>query len=352
MLYHSCGGFSLSTNKCVDGLGAKVHSVCSAFLDLYLEDERSLNMRQDIEFNAEGTTLRGWLYLPDAGHRPFPTIVMAHGFSAVKEMYLDRFAEVFANAGLAALVFDNRNFGASDGEPRQEIDPWAQVRDYRHAITYARTRPEVDRERIGIWGSSYSGGHVVVVGAIDRRVKCVVSQVPLTSGYRNILRLVRADFIAGIRAQFDQDREARFAGNPPAMIPVVHADPTAQSALPTADSYQWFTETGNTRAPAWKNEVTVRTVEMLMEYEPGTYIERISPTPLLMIIAAGDHLAVADEAFAAFNLAREPKKLVVLPGGHFEAYVEPGFELASGAARDWFVQHLRQGVEQSTVTPV
>src|SRR6266480_7212180 len=96
-------------------------------------------MRQDIEFNAEGTTLRGWLFTPDAGHRPFPTIVMAHGFSAVKEMFLDSFAEVFANAGLAALVFDNRNFGASDGEPRQEIDPWAQVRDYRHAITYAGT---------------------------------------------------------------------------------------------------------------------------------------------------------------------------------------------------------------------
>jgi hypothetical protein len=176
--------------------------------------------------------------------------------------------------------------------------------------------------------------------------------VPLVSGYRNILRLVRADFIAAARAQFDQDRESRFAGNPPAMIPVVSADPLAQSALPTADSYQWFTETGSTRAPAWKNEVTVRTVEMLMEYEPWTYIDRVSPTPLLMIIAQGDHLAVADEAFAAFNVAREPKKLVVLPGGHFEAYVGPGFEMASGAARDWFVQHLRQGVEQSTLTGI
>jgi hypothetical protein len=81
-----------------------------------------------------------------------------------------------------------------------------------------------------------------------------------------------------------------------------------------------------------------------------TYIERVSPTPLLVIIAAGDHLAVADEAFAAFNVAREPKKLVILPGGHFEAYVEPGFEMASGVARDWFVQHLRQGVEQPTLT--
>src|SRR5216684_5262262 len=243
--------------------------------------------RRDIEFNAEGVILRGWFYAAEAS--PAPAVVMAHGFSAVKEMYLDSFAEVFNGAGLNVLVFDNRNFGASDGEPRLEIDPWAQVRDYRDAITYARTRPEVDRDRIGVWGSSYSGGHVMVVGAIDRRVKCVVAQVPLVSGYRNILRLVRADFIAGARAQFDQDREARFAGHPPAMIPVVNADPAAQSALPTADSYQWFTETGNTRAPAWKNEVTVRTVEMLMEYEPVTYIERVSPTPLLMVIAAGDH---------------------------------------------------------------
>lgn len=297
-------------------------------------------MRQDVAFNAEGTTLRGWLYTPDSGDGPFPTIVMAHGFSAVKEMYLDSFAETFAQAGMGALVFDNRNFGASDGEPRQEIDPWAQVRDYRHAITYASTRSEVDRNRIGVWGSSYSGGHVLVVGAIDRRVKCVVSQVPLTSGYRNILRLIRADAIAQVRGLFDQDREARFAGQSPSMIPVVTADPAGMAALPTADSYQWFTETGSTRAPAWKNEVTMRTVEMLMEYDPVFYVERISPTPLLMVIAEQDHLAVADEAFAAFNLAREPKKLVILPGGHFDAYTGSGFKMASRAAREWFVQHL------------
>jgi uncharacterized protein len=86
-------------------------------------------MRHDVEFNAEGVTLRGWRYVPDGAPGAVPAIVMAHGFSAVKEMYLDAFAEVFAQAGLAALVFDNRNFGASDGEPRQEIDPWAQVRD-------------------------------------------------------------------------------------------------------------------------------------------------------------------------------------------------------------------------------
>src|ERR1700738_5067190 len=155
-------------------------------------------MRQDIAFNAEGTTLRGWLYTPESGNGPFPTIVMAHGFSAVKEMYLDKFAEAFAQAGLAALVFDNRNFGASDGEPRQEIDPWLQTRDYRDAITWASSLPEVDPDRIGIWGSSYSGAHVLVVGAIDRRVKAVVSQVPLISGHANARRLIRPDFIAQI----------------------------------------------------------------------------------------------------------------------------------------------------------
>jgi fermentation-respiration switch protein FrsA (DUF1100 family) len=299
-------------------------------------------MRQDVEFDAEGVTLRGWLYLPDAATGPVPTIVMVHGFSAVKEMHLDSFAGAFAAAGLGALVFDNRNFGASDGEPRQEIDPWQQVRDYRHAITYACTLDEVDPDRIGVWGSSYSGGHVLVVGAIDRRVKAVVSQVPLVSGSANIAELVRADFRAGFRAQFDADRAARFAGDPPAMVPVVAEDPLAPSALPTPDSWTWFTETGKTRAPAWRNEVTLRTVEMLGEYEPIGYIGRISPTPLLLIVAREDHLTPAHLAIDAYEHAREPKKLVIMPCGHFDAYVA-GFDQASGPARDWFVEHLGAG---------
>ena len=299
--------------------------------------------RRDIEFNAEGTTLRGWFY-PAGGAGQgaagtAPAVVMAHGFSAVKEMYLDKFAEVFAGAGLNVVVFDNRCFGASDGEPRQEIDPWTQVRDYRHAITYASTLPEVDPARIGIWGSSYSGGHVMVVAAIDRRVKAVVSQVPLASGHDNLRALVRSDFIAGLREQFDADRLARFHGEPPAMVPVVDEDPLAPSALPTPDSWQWFTETGKNLAPAWRNEVTLRRVEMFTEYEPASYLPYISPTPLLMLVAFGDHLFPAELATAAFGHAHEPKQLIVLPGGHFDAYVA-GFAAASGLARDWFVQHL------------
>ncbi|MCW0212284.1 MAG: alpha/beta hydrolase [Pseudonocardia sp.] len=295
--------------------------------------------RRDVEFDAEGTTLRGWFYRGEGASGRAPTVVMAHGFSAVKEMYLDSVAEVLAAAGLNALVFDNRNFGASDGVPRFEIDPWQQVRDYRHAITYAGTLDEVDATRIGIWGSSYSGGHVLVVGAIDRRVKAVVSQVPLVSGSANINELVRADFRGGYRDMFDADRVARYAGDPPAMVPVVDENPLAPSALPTPDSYAWFTETAKLRAPAWENQVTLRTVEMLGEYEPGSYISRISPTPLLLIVARGDHLTPAHLAIDAYERAREPKKLVLLPGGHFDAYTKD-LDRAGPAARDWFVEHL------------
>jgi fermentation-respiration switch protein FrsA (DUF1100 family) len=296
--------------------------------------------RRDIEFDAEGVTLRGWFYPAQGATGSAPTVVMAHGFSAVKEMYLDSFAEVFSAAGLGALVFDNRNFGASGGEPRQEIDPWAQVRDYRHAITYATTLPEVDPARIGIWGSSYSGGLVLVVGAIDRRVKAVVGQVPLISGHDNLRALVRADFIAGFREMFDADRLARFQGKEPAMVPVVDEDPLAPCALPTPDSWSWFSETGMDRAPAWRNEVTLRSVEMFTEYEPVSYMPYISPTPLLLLlVAAGDHLVPAELAIAGYEQAREPKKIIIMPGGHFDAYVK-GFEAASGPARDWFVQHL------------
>ncbi len=299
-------------------------------------------MRKDVQFKTgDGVMLRGWHYVPQERAGRAPTVVMAHGFSAVKEMYLDRFAEAFAQAGLTSLVFDNRNFGASDGEPRQEIDPWQQVRDYRDAITFTETLEETDPERIGVWGSSYSGGHVLVLGATDRRVRCVVSQVPLISGHENARRLIRSDNIAGLHKMFDQDRRARYHGQPPAMIPVVAEDQAAPAALPTSDSWRWFTETGRTRAPSWRNEVTLRSIEMFTEYEPGSYIGFISPTPLMMIVALGDHLTVADQALTAYERALAPKRLVTLSGGHFDAYVAD-FDSASKPAAEWFARHLVQ----------
>lgn len=295
--------------------------------------------RRDIEFDAEGVTLRGWFYPSTVEADAAGTVVMAHGFSAVKEMYLDVYAEAFAAAGLNVLVFDNRNFGASDGQPRQEIDPWVQIRDYRHAITYATTLPEVHADRIGVWGSSYSGGHVLVVAAIDRRVKAVVSQVPMISGHRNVRALVRADFLDGFRQMFDADRLARFNGEAPAMLPVVDENPLAASALPTPDSYAWFTQTAETRAPSWRNETTLRSVELFSEYEPAAYVPFIAPTPLLMMPGTNDVLTPTQIALDVFQTAREPKSLHLLPGGHFDAYVE-GFAISSQRAIDWFLTHL------------
>ena len=124
------------------------------------------------------------------------------------------------------------------------------------------------------------------------------------------------------------------------MVPVVDADPLAPSALPTPDSYTWFTRTHEERAPSWRNEVTLRSVEMFTEYEPVSYVPYISPTPLLLLPARNDVLTPTELAIAAFERAREPKRLHILPGGHFDAYVR-GFESSSGPARDWFVQHLQ-----------
>lgn len=296
-------------------------------------------MRQDIEFDAEGATLRGWLYRPEQASKPMPAIVMAHGFSAVKEQYLEEFAERFCEADFSVLLYDHRNFGASDGEPRLEVDPIQQIRDYRHAITFARSRTEIDAEAIGIWGTSYSGGHVLVVAAIDRRVRCVVAQVPAVNGSATMRRLVRGDAIVGLADAFEADRVARFGGAAPMMIPVVAQDATDPCVLPGRDSFAFF-DGSRARAPSFRNEVTLRSVEMIAEYEPGAYAHLIAPTPLLLIVADQDWITPTDLALEMFERARQPKRLVLLNGGHFVPHFEQR-ETACASAIDWFNSHLK-----------
>lgn len=301
--------------------------------------------RETVQIPTEdGTRLEGWFYRPaGAGGGSAPAITMAHGFSAVKEMRLAAYAEVFAAAGFVVLVHDHRGFGGSGGVPRQEIDPVQQQRDWRDVIGWLAAQPGVDGRRIGLWGTSYAGGHALVLGAIDRRLRCVVAQVPLVSGHANARRLTRADLLAPVRAMFDADRLQRYGGGAPAMVPVVAGDLGVPAALPTADAWPWFSRTAAAMAPTWRNEVTLRSIELYTEYEPGAHIGHVSPTPLLMVVAADDQLAVAELALAAYQRALEPKRLELLAGGHFDAYGGAGFEQASAAARDWFVQHLRPG---------
>lgn len=294
--------------------------------------------RENVWFRAEEVTLRGWLYHPAEADDPPPVVVMAHGIAAVKEQHLDRFAEVFARAGLAALVYDHRNFGESDGEPRNDVDPWAQVADYRHAISYARSREDLDPERVGVWGTSFSGGHALVVAATDPRVRCVVVQVPTISGFQSFRRRVSPDRVAAVKRALIEDREFAFAGKPPAVRPVI-PDGSETPALFTSPDAVEFLSQPESRPPEWENAMTLRSTERARDYEPGVYVTRISPTPLLMVVADNDTVTLTDLALRAYEEALEPKKLVLVPGPHWAPYGD-AFEAASRAARDWFVEHL------------
>lgn len=299
-------------------------------------------MRKDVNFQSEGDRISAWLYEPGkawTGARP--GIVMAHGFGATKTMLLDNVATRFAAAGFAVLVFDYRRLGESGGVPRQEIDPAAQIEDYRNAISWLSDQPGIDADRIGIWGTSYSGGHVLVVGATDMRVKCIVAQVPTISGHAvGKRRFGTAEALAKLNADLQADRLARTKGEAPELRPLVAATPADAGAIYAApDAVKWYVEAG-AGGGGWVNRVTLRSVEHSRAYEPGAYVPFISPRPLLMVVAREDFVTPTDLALAAYETAREPKKLVLVPGGHFEPY-GAALPQAGGAATDWFVEHLK-----------
>src|SRR2546428_14186202 len=124
--------------------------------------------RSDVTFQSAGTRCAAWLYRPaENGGAPTPCVILAHGFSGVRDQRLDAYAERFAQAGLTALVFDYRYFGDSDGEPRQLLDIRRQLEDWRAAIAYARALKGVDPARFAIWGSSFSGGPALTLAAPD-----------------------------------------------------------------------------------------------------------------------------------------------------------------------------------------
>lgn len=294
--------------------------------------------RSDVTFVSRGDTLAAWLFLPGRSTTPPPVVVMANGWAAVREMATDRYAQAFAQAGLAVLLFEQPTFGASGGTPRQEVDPWRQVQAYRDAISFVRTIGTVDGARIGIWGTSFSGGLVLVVGATDSRVKAVVSQVPATTIYDSYAQRVGDSTRAGLQSLFAADRDAQWRGKPPRMIPIVSDDPAALAALPS-HAYRPLTEAA-APAPTWRNTVTLQSLAMTLDFEPWVYARRLARTPLLMIVAESDSITTPEGARQTFATAPKPSSLIVVPGGHFAVYSEH-FARTSSAARDWFLDHLR-----------
>jgi hypothetical protein len=308
-------------------------------LDAAPDEEIAMTIRSEVRFRADdGLELGASLYLPKRDGQPCPAITMAHGYAGVKQHGITRFADAFADAGFVVLLHDHRTVGVSDGEPRQDIDPWRQVADWRRAISYLEARPEVDSKRIGLWGTSYAGGHALVLGATDRRIACVVAQVPTISGYQQGLRRVPPEGVAALEAALTDDERAQANGEPPRRQAVVSADIALPASYRSKDAIDFYLQPLGEGA-RWENTVTMRSTRLARMYEPGVWAPRISPTPLLMIVASHDTITLTDLALASYEQALEPKKLVLIPGGHFDPY-SSAFQISCGAAVDWFRQHL------------
>jgi uncharacterized protein len=292
-------------------------------------------MRRSVEFvSADGIVLRGHVHATSTNS---PGIVMSHGFGGVHAQ-IDHYAAFFAASGFAVLNYDHRGFGISDGTPRQEVDPYLQISDWRDAITFAATQPEFANSGYGVWGSSFAGGLAMVVAANDPRVLCVVGQIPNVSGHRNSAKLFTASGLAEIRRRAARDRSARCMGAEPATVPMFPAKPGEFAAFMRdipEEIIEWGGET-----PEWRNEVTVRSIEHMIEFEPAGWMPYVTPKPLLMIVAEHDRCTFVDVQRDVFNTLSGPKKLVSFAGGHFDAYVQ-FFDETAGAARVWFEEHLR-----------
>jgi len=297
--------------------------------------------RRDAAFLSEGVVCAGWYYVPSdlLPGEPRPAIVMAHGYGAVKEMCLDLFAERFAAAGFVVLLFDFRFTGASGGFPRGRLIYYEQHRDLRNAITWVSLQPEVDRDRIGAWGTSFSGGHVLHLAAFDRRIRAVVAHAPATNTWETYFKKLKPKALAKRAEWLAATRREEYASGVVQYFPLVAPEGQA-CVMPQAEAYQWFTETAKRCAPNWYNQVTLESLEINAEYAPVANIRLISPTPLLMLVAEDDIVTPVEQQRKAFARAGAPKRLVELPGGHFDGYLEPGFESWVQPAVEWFEKYL------------
>lgn len=290
--------------------------------------------RRDVTFESDGTVCAAWLYRP-GGEGEVPCVVLAHGLGAVRELRLDAYAERFAAAGLAALVFDYRNFGGSGGEPRQLVDVGRQLGDWRAAVAYARELDGIDSGRIALWGTSFSGGHVVAVAAADEQIAAAVSQVPGTdgisaaraAGLKHSLRLTAA----GLR---DELRARR--GRPPYYIPTV-GPPGSLAALAAPGAEEGFKALA---PPGFEldNRHTPRIALRVGRYNPYRRLGDVR-CPVLVCVCDADNTTPPAPAIAAAEQAPNAE-LRRYPIGHFEVYVGDGFERAVRDQTEFLTRHL------------
>jgi pimeloyl-ACP methyl ester carboxylesterase len=300
-------------------------------------------MQRDVTFASGGETCHGTLFYPDNAQPPYPLMIMAGGWCYVKEIVMPHHAAELVGRGVAALAFDYRRFGLSSGEPRQHIDPLMQIEDYRNCISFAEGLTEIDAARIGVWGISYSGGHVLIVGATDPRVRCVVSNIPVVEGFRTMRRVHGERRFQDLRDVIIADRRRRYADPDAAgTIPMSSANPASElSTWPFPSIREGFERLRQTEAPRHQHWSTIASVEMLLSYSVFPLLPRLVGVDTLMIVAERDEITLWDEEIAAHDaIPGVAKTLVVMPSvthmslysdrSHLQLAAETGAEWAAG----------------------
>jgi dienelactone hydrolase len=301
--------------------------------------------REDVGFVSGGERCAAWLYTPDRPG-PHPIAVLAHGFGGVREARLWAFAERFAAAGVAALVFDYRHFGGSGGEPRQLLDVPRQLDDWRAAVEFARGLDGIDPERVALWGTSFSGGHVAVLAAEDRRVAAAISQGPFLDGLwalraagpANIWRLT----VAGLR-----DQARRLRGRSPYMLPIV-GPPGTLAAMNSPDSEPGYRALFDDES-VFVNEVTARIGLKVGQYRPIRHAARIE-CPWLVCVADRDVVTPPEPALAAAAKARH-SEVRRYDMRHFDIYVGEAFEQVVADQIAFLERHVLAGERAADPKP-
>jgi pimeloyl-ACP methyl ester carboxylesterase len=291
--------------------------------------------REDVRFDSAGEGCAAWLYRPEEAGGEAPCVVLAHGFGALRQARLDAYAERFAAAGYAALVFDYRHHGASAGEPRQLIDIGRQHDDWRAAVAFARELDRVDPDRIVLWGSSFSGGHVIAIAADDPRVAAVVSQVPHTDGIAT-LRAAGPANLAKLTAAGMRDQAGALLGREPYLIPIV-GPPGSLAAINSPDAEPGYSAL-YPDGFEWRNEFSARAALRVGTYSPLRKAAGVA-SPLLVQIAVDDVVTPPEPARKLAERAPQAE-LREYPGGHFDLYVGDAFEVVVADQLDFLRRHL------------
>lgn len=293
--------------------------------------------RADVWFTSGGDRVSAWLYRP-AVSGGTPLLVMAHGLGAVRTMRLDAYAERFSAAGYACLVFDYRNFGDSDGQPRQLLDIGMQLADWAAAVAYARTLDDVDHNRIALWGTSFGGGHVIATAARLPGIAAAVAQCPFTDAIASI-RAINPVTVARISVTAMRDLVGALAGKPPVLIAT--AGKPGELALMTApDVYEGYLRLLPQGAEL-RNEVAARIGLKVLTYRPGRLAAKIR-CPILFCVCETDSVAPAGPTLR--YAAKAPRgEIKLYPEGHFAIYVDGAFERVVADQIRFLDGHLRAG---------